>query len=156
MNTRARADRDTEVHARLFSYQSYKVQLRRFEETATCRSSASYEAQIRSNVPSDPTARAGIALASMPKDLAEKRAWCCAIESAWAECVEEDKINGLHLAEIMERNFYLVGDAHDRNGNTNCRNAICADLDISESTFFARLRTITGIVVYHAAVKGLV
>ena len=134
---RARTDRDTEVHARLFSYQSYKVQLQRFEETATCRSSASYEAQIRSNVPSDPTARAGIALASMPKDLAEKRAWCCVIESAWAECVEEDKANHLNLAQIMERNFYLVGDAHSRDGNTNCRNAICTDLDISESDIFS-------------------
>lgn len=153
---RARTDRDTEVHARLFSYQSYKVQLQRFEETATCRSSASYEAQIRSNVPSDPTARAGIALASMPKDLAEKRAWCCVIESAWAECVEEDRANHLNLAQIMERNFCLVGDTHSRDGNADCREKICADLDISESTFFARLRTITGIVVYHAAVKGLV
>ena len=151
---RARTDRDTEVHARLFSYQSYKVQLQRFEETATCRSSASYEAQIRSNVPSDPTARAGIALTSMPKDLAEKRAWCCVIESAWAECVEEDRANHLNLAQIMERNFCLVGDTHSRDGNADCREKICADLDISESTFFARLRTITGIVVYHAAVKG--
>ena len=156
MNTRARADRDTEVHARLFSYQSYKVQLRRFEETATCRSSASYEAQIRSNTPSDPTARAGIALASMPKDLAEKRAWCCVIESAWAECIEEDKVNGLRLAEIMERNFYLSGDPHGREDNANCRAKICSDIGISDSTFFARLRTITGIVVYHAAAKGLI
>ena len=153
---RARADRDTEIHARLFSYQSYKVQLQRFEETATCRSSASYEAQIRSNQPSDPTARAALALASMPKDLAEKRAWCCVIESAWAECVEEDRANHLNLAQIMERNFCLVGDTHDRDGNADCRAKICADLEISESTFFARLRTITGIVVYHAAVKGLV
>jgi hypothetical protein len=151
-----RADRDIEVHARLFSYQSYKAQLQKFEDSTTCRSSASFEAQIRSNVPSDPTARAAIALASMPKDLAEKRAWCCVIESAWAECVEEDKANGMRLAEIMERNFYLTGDPHGRDGNLNCRAQICADLEISESTFFARLRTITGIVVYHAAVKGLV
>ena len=92
----------------------------------------------------------------MPKDLAEKRAWCCVIESAWAECVEEDRANHLNLAQIMERNFCLVGDTHSRDGNADCREKICADLDISESTFFARLRTITGIVVYHAAVKGLV
>lgn len=153
---KVRHDRDAEVHARMFSYQLYKAQLERYEGLATSRNSPSFEAQIKSNSPSDPTARAGIMLASMPKELSEKRAWCLAIEDAWAECIAEDKTSGLRLAEIMERNFYLSGDPHAREDNAVCRARICEEFGISESTFFARLRTITSIVVYHAAAGGLV
>lgn len=145
-------EREKIVQSHLYSYQSDKRDVEEYVERALGRSSRSFEAQIKSNTHSDPTAKSGLMLAEMPTEIALKSIWCDVIEDAWAECCVE----GDGSAIILEKNFALKGEGHEKERNAEHRLALCAEFGISESTYYARLKNATLIVMYHAARKGLI
>lgn len=117
------------------------------------RPSRSLGAQIRAGLPSDPTARAAILLAEMPEGTALKQKWCNAIEDAWAECVAQDAVNKNGMAFFMENVFSLTEEP-DADENS-VRDKVCAHCNIAIPTYYNWMKTVTQIVVYHAAKRGL-
>ena len=149
-------EREKLVHCKLYEYRRSREEVDRYQDRALGRGSRSFEAQIKSNVHGDPTAKAGIMLAEMPMHIAEKAAWCEVIESAWAECVLEDE-GVLHgTAFVLEKNFELSGEGHAKEKNAEYRQKLCEECGISESTYYMRLKNATAIVMYHAARRGLI
>lgn len=106
---------------------------------------------------SDPTARGGIALATLPDDLKEKWEWVKAVDEAWEECKQYDSQNEIDfgLAYVMEKQFCLTGEKRPKSKNAVAKLKICRDCHIAERTYYNWLRQITDAVVYYATKRGI-
>ena len=150
-------ERERHVHARLFSYASYKREIDEFFETAMRQGARTSEPGVTNGgYKSDPTARGGVMLADPPPRIQEAMAWVRAIEDAWAECEMLDAGNPYGLSYLLERNFCLTGEPRPRRQNAHARRRICEACGIAERTFYLWLDKTTSIVIYHASRAGLI
>jgi hypothetical protein len=112
------------------------------------------ESGIRGTGISDPTARIGIALASPPKHIEEKRSWIRAINSALDELKEMDDGSNHGYAYIATKIYGLDGKRHKRRENRDTAIKVADECFISQRTLYYKMRQIINIVIVHAVQHG--
>jgi hypothetical protein len=149
-------ERQKAAQSNAFRYQEYRAAIADYKRKVMRTSSKAPEtAGCSSGHTSDPTASMALKLADPPKYIKRRVRWVRAIEDAWAEAFSEDDGEEYGLAFAMERYFHLTGPTEGQEENTLVREEIMEKCGWSRSTFYQKLGTITEMLVYHAARKGL-
>ena len=146
-------EREREVRKRLYQYASYLKEVRQYEEDILYGTPKHDESGVRGTDISDPTGRAGVRLANMPKDIEAKRAWVEAIDEALVEMRELDDAH--RLTYICTRVYGLDGRRHKRRVNRDMNIKIADEVHLSISALYLKLGMINKIVMYHATLRGL-
>ena len=144
-------EREQEVRRRLYHYAQYKRELKEYEDDVLNGTPQHDDSGIRGTDISDPAARAGIALADMPKHLQEKRRWCEAIEAALGEMHQMDGQDRRGLAYICTQVYGLDGRKRFGKNNVGIKNKVAYDCNLSISAMYYRIGVITTVVMFHAA-----
>lgn len=142
--------REQHVRWRMYMYAKYKRDLADYMNDILHGTPSRPETGIRSNVISNPTARAGIALTEIPSYLKEEMAWVESIEDAYRELLEIDKGNEYGYAYTCNKVYGMDGR------KKKSVIAVSIDCGISERALYRRLNTITNVMCYHATKHNLI
>ena len=147
-------DREREIRRRLYEYASYKKDIDEYVDSIINSTPSFDESGVRGTAVSDPTARAGVALANMPRDLETKQQWVEAIEEALAELQELDGSDTHGYVYICVRVFGMQR-RHKKKKNREVAIKVAMDCNMALSTLYNRLAVVTKIVLFHATKRGL-
>jgi len=147
-------EREAEVRRRLYGYAKYKKELAEYVDDIFNGTKPHDESGVRGTGISDPSARGGIALADLPRHLADKQKWIYAIDSAIKELRDMDAGDSRGLVYICTHLYGLDGRRHKRRDNRDTAVKVADDCFMSVRSLYYRVRIILNVVLYHAAKNG--
>ena len=143
-------ERVRRVKWQLSHYAQHKKELADYENDILYGTPNHDNAGIRGSYVSDPSARKGIALTEMPKDLEEKARWCSAIEDGIRDLREQDK-GKKHGLEYICMHAFGVPFKRQKHGTVR----IAIDCETSRGTVYYNMQVIVNTMMYHAIKAGL-
>lgn len=147
---------DRTIRVQLFSYRKNKAAVNAFRDDAVSLRGSTFENEVHSPTPGDPTAENAMNLAEMPAHMKNASEWCSAIEAAYSQIKREDGRDPFGTAYLMSANFGLFAPAPGKEDHEKAVNELCAECGISKTTFYRRIDEIVGTVKYYAAKRSLI
>lgn len=148
-------EREQEVRRRLYRYAQYSREVAEYKDALLTGSQHRDESGVRGSSIPDPVARLGIALADLPRYLAEKERWIGAIDDAMCELREMDAGDTHGLAYICTHIYGLDGRRHKKRENRDTAVKVADECHLSIRALYYRLGVIHNVVIFHAAENGL-
>lgn len=143
-------ERERAVRFHLFNYGDLKQEIANYEKDIIYGSKEVDITGIHGTGISDPSAQKGMKLAEKSEQLRINEKWIEAIDDGMKELLRMDKGNERGYLYICKR-MYGIPNRRFRQGTVR----IAIECGLARSSIYSKLQTITNIMVFHAASKGL-